>query len=1231
MNRVVQWKENNTYHRYNLRKYRTMPAPSNSSTPENSDIVEEENNQEVSELQREVRNQREELQRLQDRRNRELDDKDEEIEALRRQLRDVSARPQQTPITLDPPSSLNRFGSYPNNAQGSSSFPKVRLEKFNGKVSVVQWWYKFITFINLQKLTEEVAINTLPFYLEGAAESWFYALDGAVKSSLESIRRALHNRFQPSSRHNLQLMDVKQKDQESVEDFMHRVTSMTNDRSVDQDWLITVIINGLKPDISADVVKDDPHSLEQLRNCACRAELAYKIRQKTSSVQDSTNLALLNALQDVRSDINVIQESVNDAQLSQQAPTRESQPWRNNGGPGNGGKHYNQGNGGKHYHQGNGGHRFQQGNGGHRFQQGNGGHRSQQGNGAYQYSQQGRPENHYQGSRFRHPQNRPSSGRGSCHNCSGKFGGFHNTMFLVLAVLTVLTTTTQARPEKMEDKIVQRINYGVVFKEQSKIILSQEYWLHTFHVRLPKRVHVSKVPFCNVHAFRQGCVLLNNLANFVQGLHKEPLIHFNETMRQIKTLVPQTNILNQGRQLRALLPFIGSLSKSIFGTATIDDVNILAGHINALNRKTENIVKALQQHGSHLSSFITVSNHRMDNLAAGIKENSEYISKIATAFNNKLYDLEKSFVNVSKILMSQVNRATLLRSDFDKLSAAIQSLLEGKITPFLIPKFLITRTLSNINFKLRKSYKNFYLIHTDYSFYYSHEKFLYARDKGSLFITVKFPISAQKQPLQLFKVISLPVPTSPNVTSDMHATQILSTPDYFAITSHHDYFVSLSAEDLVNCDNGPTILCNSNRALTPITEPDCTMALYSNDVKQVQKLCDFRFITSLLKSNIFEITSTSVLLYNTPTLVLDCPKEQKVLKGCTFCIIHIPCRCSLSTQSLFYAPRLVDCYNSSSNFSVIHPVNLALLQEFFDDSKLEHVFGDSLFPTLVNMSIPELKFYNHSINQILINDQKDHLSLKKIAKAAKKDEKIFKTLAEPLIDGQIDIQDDWLGTSDILTYVALGIAALCLGCCIMLVLKFRKLSTSLLVLQQVQNATSEKVPSFIYEKLVTSTPNPTDLGSTWFSEFTWIHASVILSTVVLAILGILLYLVYKSKSCKGSILALELTTGGDCVMVFITRLSLCPSYYTITTPKITDISITPFPSCKLLATWTNFKVTDTRTNMTISIPTTITLNPLTHYKLKTILKQLFSAYVILLHNNYAFHLNNPHKNMLVTL
>lgn len=93
-----------------------------------------------------------------------------------------------------------------------------------------------MTFLSKQKLSEAVAIDTLPFCKTGADESWFFSLIANIKSSYESIRHATFNRFKPSTRHNVQLMDVKQKDAECVDDFVHRVTSLTTERTLDQGW-----------------------------------------------------------------------------------------------------------------------------------------------------------------------------------------------------------------------------------------------------------------------------------------------------------------------------------------------------------------------------------------------------------------------------------------------------------------------------------------------------------------------------------------------------------------------------------------------------------------------------------------------------------------------------------------------------------------------------------------------------------------------------------------------------------------------------------------------------------------------------------------------------------------------------------------------------------------------------------------------------------------------------------
>lgn len=258
-----------------------------------------------------------------------LEEKEKAIEALRQeneeiQFQDLENRRRDRWQIEDREEEIIRLqnaiqNQRPETNTVTASSPKVKLESYDGRSSIIHWWVKFMTFISLQKWSAKVAIDTLPFYLKGAAESWFYSVDDGVKQSISTIKQAIHNRFQESSRNRLELMDVKQKTTESVEDFIHRVTQMTTDRRVDQEWLITVIINGLKPDIGADVIKVDPRTLEELRNVAIRSEVAERRRNNSTTIQENTNLALLNALQDIRDDLK---------SNNQQPPQYQQQPRR---------------------------------------------------------------------------------------------------------------------------------------------------------------------------------------------------------------------------------------------------------------------------------------------------------------------------------------------------------------------------------------------------------------------------------------------------------------------------------------------------------------------------------------------------------------------------------------------------------------------------------------------------------------------------------------------------------------------------------------------------------------------------------------------------------------------------------------------------------------------------------------------------------------------------------------
>ena len=531
------------------------------------------------------------------------------------------------------------------------------------------------------------------------------------------------------------------------------------------------------------------------------------------------------------------------------------------------------------------------------------------------------------------------------------------------------------------------------------------------------------------------------------------------------------------------------------------------------------------------------------------------------------------------------------------------------------------KTIAHIDHLLKSSHHNFYLIYENPNYYYAKGEFFFTRHQSTIFLTLKFPISAQQQPMKLFKIISLPVPAASNMSSK-HATQLMSLPDYFAISDHKDYYAQLKATDLENCKKGKLIVCPNNWALSPISKATCVLSLYNNDNKGVHKLCNFRFRPHVLEPQIIELSSTSILLYNTMKVTLNCPQQTKVVPGCMFCLLTIPCKCSVSTDDWYFPPRLVNCYNKNKQISTVHPVNLALLQEFFDESKLSNILGNSMFSNPVNFSVPNFKFYNHSFNEFLVADAQSHLNLKKMAKAAKKDEKVFKSLAEPLLDGRIEIQPTWPNVDSILTYVGLGLAAISFSFGIVLFCKYRKLAIAFSVLQQIQNVKSQTIPSFIYNVPEVTEVSESKIESWFQSEITWTHASVMLSVLLIVILGIALIIMFKKKSC-GTYIAVELTSGGQCVFVPLMHLSLCPSNYLVHIPKIQDVSVSGCFSGKLSLLWNKFSVIDKRTDKEMAVSSIVSLYPYAKFRIKKILSQPFSANIILIHQKYAYVLPRP--------
>lgn len=152
---------------------------------------------------------------------------------------------------------------------------------------------------------------------------------------------------------------------------------------------------------------------------------------------------------------------------------------------------------------------------------------------------------------------------------------------MVLVCAVGVTGTKSQIPETQST--VNRTNYGVIFKNEGQISISKEYWLHTFKIDIPKHMYLEQYSLCNVDTV---CAVFNDYIKSLNYIHSKTEENTNKTIKHIHALVPNSNTLKTMKAKRAILSFVGSLSKTLFGTATMDDVNILARHINQLTRTT---------------------------------------------------------------------------------------------------------------------------------------------------------------------------------------------------------------------------------------------------------------------------------------------------------------------------------------------------------------------------------------------------------------------------------------------------------------------------------------------------------------------------------------------------------------------------------------------------------------------------------------------------------------------
>ena len=785
-------------------------------------------------------------------------------------------------------------------------------------------------------------------------------------------------------------------------------------------------------------------------------------------------------------------------------------------------------------------------------------------------------------------------------------------MMLAVALMALCATTVSGNISSE----LQRLNYGIVFEPKAELHLAEETWVHTFEIELPTGISMIDLPGCVKD--EKSCLLVNDVLLEVNQIRHTTEIMINNTIETINKLIPVRQLGIRSRSKRALLSFIGDLSKSIFGTATVKDVEMLASHINALNKITSKVVSTVEQHEENLASYIQASDERMSNIMEGLKANELAIQHIQNELYNSFDNLERAFTTTNVFLAEHIEKSRKIENRFKEILEGVFDLVEGKLSPHLIQAKTISKTVKDIQTILHNKFNGFHLVFTDTNDIYQNVQTIYARKGSKLYVALKFPIVPFQKPLSLFSVHSFSVPVN---DSTNHATHLLNLPELFAVTHDYQFYVTFNQKDLVNCKTfSSKLLCNFNKILTPVTTKTCILGVFQNDKTIVKQKCDFRFIVDHINPNIVVLSKTNIVVYKIDTLEFMCNSSKHMVNGCNFCTMTVPCQCSVTAKDLYLPQRLSDCQEST--ISKLHPINLAVLQQFFNDTSLQAIDSKTLFKNPLNVEVPHFRLYNHSMSQIITDDRKSHLSLQKMAEAAKKDAMAFRTLTEPLLAGHISVENSWPTTDDILLYCTTAVAGLCLFLLIFVFLKLRKLLILITLLKSthLQQVSASTVPSFIYKQ---NKPINTE-ESNFFDKLDLELDHYILALSVctfLFIVSVTFYLLHLRR--QKNALVVELTNGQHCVRVPLITLSLCPNYWQAHIPQTIDsISIRGLWYPILSFDWDRCHLKNNLTGKSLMVNKQTHVSLVVSKKIRKILNSTYCVYFYFQHGNVLIPLEN---------
>ena len=595
----------------------------------------------------------------------------------------------------------------------------------------------------------------------------------------------------------------------------------------------------------------------------------------------------------------------------------------------------------------------------------------------------------------------------------------------VLCVLII--TFTDAEMDR-ESRLLLRQNYGVILENIGIMDTPQSRWNQLFVITLNSEQLPDINHPCDSHTHRSkrsrqvlSLEIVNNnytkitendssnleheinLQSFCPALlaYKARHDHLAELIADRQKIIDHL-LPMPDRQKRGLFDFIGKVSKSLFGTATDEDVDVIKDQIQTVLREQKEATDQVHFVKNSLQSYMLKQNQHSELLSTAIKLNHDSINAFAKAERAALDSTTETLIDWVNILHSFGNHYTSVLNDIlydiDSTMAGIETLLRGYLPIQFVPPELLEKTLTNIAEEV-STYGKFSLVHHDVGFYYHLRDITFTRLGNSLYIKIRVPLTVLSNTFDIFQIHSVPIPLAPG-RSDF--TKLICDKPYFAISQDELYYVVMSQMEYDFCKGDEFKMCEEIYQLQNINKPHCAVGLYFGNSTMISEFCDNHYILSdKRQTHIISINASSYLVSTSDlTWTKTCSGNNPIsMKACQFCIVNLPCWCSVKSESFYLPPSVSQCDNETDNVVIGHSVNLAALYKFYSKSKvLANISSHKTFILPVSAEIPEINVINKNFDRVVEKEADVQLSLHKVADNVENHKFLYQDKASYLFD-----------------------------------------------------------------------------------------------------------------------------------------------------------------------------------------------------------------------------------------